>query len=257
MHSSHDSITVLFQNKGLDHSDLRKPKISECSYYSIAKDVNPLRCQVLEAYRKPSSKQVPLPSDFPFKSNPIYEDSDVSRIVSAARNSSIPDEYLKNNKLSWPNWTTIPSWSGSHALLSKSNLQLKVVGYLPVLPYPITKHETVYTLLVNLDNIAQSLDQDILPFVSDEGVYQYVVDIYLDNPGMFKRLFPMLGGFHMAKAACRCAGKYLRGSGIEDALIEPAVFGPAICESVLNGSHYYRSLLGLLMIEDSVKRLKL
>ena len=60
----------------------------------------------------------------------------------------------------------------------------------------------------------------------------------------------------MAKAGCRCAGKYLRGLGIEDAMIEPAVFGPKTSEAVLDGSHYYRSLLGLMMIEDSGKRLK-
>ena len=256
MYSSHDSMTVLFQTKGSNHSQLRKPKISQCSYYSTEKNVNPLNCQVLETYIKPSSKQVPLPSDFPFTSNPKYEDSDTSRIISAARNCCMPDDYVTKSNMTCSNLRTIPSWSGTHALISKSNLPLKVVGFLPVLPHPITKHETVYTLLVNLDNIAQSLDQEVLPFFSDEGVYQYVVDIYLDNPGIFKRLFPMLGGFHMAKAACRCAGKYLRGSGIEDALIEPAVFGPTVCESVLNGSHYYRSTLGLLMIEDSIQRLK-
>ena len=65
----------------------------------------------------------------------------------------------------------------SHALLSKADVKLKVVGYLPVFPYPITKHESVYSLLINLNSIAISLEQDVLPFVCDEGVYQYVVDI--------------------------------------------------------------------------------
>ena len=168
----------------------------------------------------------------------------------------MPDDYVAKSKIKCSDLKRIPSWSGTNAIISNSNMPLRVVGFLPVLPFPITKHETVYTLLVNQDKIAESLYQEISLFASNEGVFQYVVDIYLDDPGIFKRLFPMLGGFHMAKAACRWADKYLRGSGIEDALIEPAVFGPTVCESVLNGSHYYRSILGLLMVEDCIQRLK-
>ena len=218
--------------------------------------MNPLKCQALETYQKPPTKKLSLPLDFPVVPNPTYEDSNVSKIVCTARNASIPSEFKINNDFPSPDWKTIPSWSGSHALLSKADVKLKVVGYLPVFPYPITKHESVYSLLINLNSIAISLEQDVLPFVCDEGVYQYVVDIYLDKLELFVNLFPMLGGFHMAKAGCRCAGKYLRGLGIEDAMIEPAVFGPKTSEAVLDGSHYYRSLLGLMMIEDSGKRLK-
>ena len=90
------------------------------------------------------------------------------------------------------------------------------VEFLPVLPHPVTKHETVYTCLVNLSSIAATLKQDVLPFTCDEGVYHIVIDIYLHKPEMFSKLFTMLCGFHMAKAAFRCAGKFLRGSGIAD-----------------------------------------
>ena len=81
-------------------------------------------------------------------------------------------------------------------------------------PCPITRHESVYSFLINLNSIAVSLEQDVLPFVCHEGVYQYVVNIYIDEPDIFVNLFPLLGGFHMAKAGLRCAGTYLQGSGI-------------------------------------------
>ena len=57
----------------------------------------------------------------------------------------------------------------------------------------------------------------------------------------------MLGAFHMAKVAQHCAGKYIKGSGFEDALVENKVFVVKVMESVLNGKHYVRSLILLCM----------
>ena len=65
-----------------------------------------------------------------------------------------------------------------------------------------------------------------MPIVCDEGVYQIVVDIVMNEPDTFDNLFPMLGMFHFAKVLLRCAGRYLTGSGMQDALIESGVFGP-------------------------------
>ena len=61
----------------------------------------------------------------------------------------------------------------------------------------------------------------------------------------------------MARAALRCAGKYLRGSGAEEAFIESRIFGPKILESVLSGGHYYRSFNGLVILGDAITRLKI
>ena len=57
---------------------------------------------------------------------------------------------------------------------------------------------------------------------------------------MFDDLFPILGMFHFAKVLLRCPGRYLRGSGIDDALIESKVFGPNTISTVLSGGHYVR-----------------
>ena len=52
----------------------------------------------------------------------------------------------------------------------------------------------------------------------------------------------MLGCFHMTKAAPRFAGKYLEGCGTVDAFIEEDIYGLKTQNTVLSGSHYYRSL---------------
>ena len=83
-----------------------------------------------------------------------------------------------------------------------------------------------------------------------------MVDILLSASEKFKDLFPCLGPFHMARILQKCAGKLLRGSGLDDLLIECGTFGQGVMETVLNGNHYYRSLAGLLIIEDLIVSIK-
>ena len=61
-------------------------------------------------------------------------------------------------------------------------------------------------------------------------------------------MFLCLGPFHWTRVLLRCQGKLLRGSGPDDALVECAVFGPGVIESVLTGSHYVRALTGMLLL---------
>ena len=91
-----------------------------------------------------------------------------------------------------------------------------------------------------------------MPIWTDEQVFGKMVDVVLSNPTKFKKLFPMMGTFHWARVLQKCGGKLLRGSGIEDALIECGTFGPEVMETMLNDKHYYRSLAVLLIIEDLV-----
>ena len=121
----------------------------------------------------------------------------------------------------------------------------------------INYRQTVYTCLRNCDNIASQLRQKTLPVVYDEGVYHLVTQIYLQQPELFLRIFPMLGGFHFTKTALHCAGKFLKGSGVEDIFTECRIFGPKTVDSVMNGKHYYRSLEGLTILSESMTRMKM
>ena len=43
----------------------------------------------------------------------------------------------------------------------------------------------------------------------------------------------MLGGLYLTKTALYCAGKFLKGSGVEDIFIECGIFGPKTVDSVI------------------------
>ena len=50
--------------------------------------------------------------------------------------------------------------------------------------------------------------------------------------------------------ALACLGKYLKGSGAENNLIQSAVFGVNVTDSVLSGKNYVRSLKGLQLLKE-------
>ena len=66
----------------------------------------------------------------------------------------------------------------------------------------------------------------------------------------------MLGSFHTAKTSLKCAGKFIKGSGAEDAFIECGLYGPKSVQTILGGTHYYRSFNGLTMLSEAIERLK-
>ena len=87
-------------------------------------------------------------------------------------------------------------------------------------------------------------------------MYRIVVDIMLNKPNEFPKLIPFLGGFHMAKCALHCFWKVVRGSGLEDGLIETEVFGEKSIETVFGATNYVRSFRGLLIVESVMNRIK-
>jgi hypothetical protein len=125
---------------------------------------------------------------------------------------------------------SMPSWSAF-----KEQVPEKIVCFLPVLPYPVTKYKTVYTALKNFQGILDQLKQDKQAIACDEGlgVYWIAKEIMLWRPSEFENIVLCLGSFHMIKIFLGCIGKYLRESGAESIWIENgnpgSVRGLAIC----------------------------
>lgn len=131
----------------------------------------------------------------------------------------------------------IPTWAAFNSVLSEEPLRpTQIVGFLPVIPHPVSEYSTVYTALHNFLKVLRQLKQSKLP----------VTDIVL-----------LLGPFHLAKIAFACNGKYLKESGAHLIFTESSVFGPAVTESVLKGMNYVRSLKGYILLSETLRRLQL
>ena len=57
----------------------------------------------------------------------------------------------------------------------------------------------------------------------------------------------------MSKCAQHCIGKYIKGTGLEDCLVETGVFGVKVMESFLAGTHYVRSMRGIQIVSNAIE----
>ena len=103
----------------------------------------------------------------------------------------------------------LPTWGGIHALVSKVNVPLMRVGFLPMIPKPVTEYTTVHKALTNYQSVRRQLNQPILPIFSDEGVFRIVTDVGVSYPDICKDIYPMVGMFHYCKVLLRCSGGYV------------------------------------------------
>ncbi len=83
----------------------------------------------------------------------------------------------------------LPPWGGIHALVTTANVPLMRVGFLPVIPSPVTEYATVRQSLTNFQASQRQLNQDTMAIVSDEGVFHISVDIFMSESGHFRRPF--------------------------------------------------------------------
>ena len=93
----------------------------------------------------------------------------------------------------------MPSWSAYNSVISTETLPESVVGFLPLLPYPVTQYDTVYTSLANFQDVLNQLQQEKIAIICDEGVYKIAREILLWRPDEFSDIVLCLGNFHLIK----------------------------------------------------------
>ena len=243
-------VTSMFQGTTVNRP-LHKPPVSSTGLSHTDPILRTkLPCQEVDHHAKPVVRPA-LPPDMllhPENKQATLLDMPTSRSVSAKR------EFLISLICCGASAGDPLIWAAVHTLVSSAVVSMMRVGFLPVIPRPITESATVRHCLTNFQSVRRQLNQASMAIWCDEGVFTPAVDIYLHETEQFKDLFLCMGPFHWARVLLRCLGKLLRGSGPDDALVECAMFG--VIESVLNGSHYVRALTGMLIVEDVIRSLQ-
>lgn len=79
-------------------------------------------------------------------------------------------------------------------------------------------------------------------------VCRILFQLVLQSPTATEKFLPMLDCFHLTKAVEHFLGKFLKGSRVQDALIETNCFGLKILGQTLRGTHYVQLLRGMTII---------
>ena len=253
----HDTVCILYQNKS--RSEMCKPKISDTAVKHGPKAFKgTLPCQVLKELKKPV-RHANIPHSYTVDGELYNSDAEVTaRVADRAWSISRLDlTAVKVENMKYPSSQTMPSWSAANSVWTKEDVPVKNIAFLPVLPHPITKYDTVYTVMKNMVSICSLLEQDAIPLYADEKVYCMAKEIQFLRPQEFSCLFLCLGTFHTAKTVMKCIGKSLTGSGAEAAWLNSGVHGPAVIDhSILNATHYNRALSGLSQLAEAMQRLQ-
>lgn len=252
---THDTVSVLMQDK--PDSTRKKPNISDTNVDHRCKQfTSELPCQKQRVYIKPSKKpEVPQY----LGDNDIVFDDNLSAIKMKDLLWCIARLDLSDIDNIKPTCEDqqMPSWQAFNSLITDEAVPEKIVGFLPVIPHPVTEYATVYTALKNFQNILSQLKQTHIAITADEGVYHIAQEIKMQHPDEFQNVILCLGSFHMIKIVLACIGKYLEDSGAETIWLENGIFGPNVIKSVLGGTHYVRSLKGMLLLCETIERLQL
>ena len=164
------------------------------------------------------------------------------------------EEYIL---LKIPTTQNTPSWTPFNSTVIKDDRCKQIVGYLPIIPSPVTEYSTVYTCLKNFNILLRQLNQEYLAVACDEGVYRIARSIMFENEKEFEKIVLCLGSFHMIKVTLSCIGKYLQNSGVESIFIETGLFGIHVTEQLLAGANYARSVKGFNYLAEALRRLQL
>ena len=208
-----------------------------------------------------SSKKIDLPDSYtPPPQLFSMEDADYTTIIQndiAWIISRLDLSDISNNTASpFGEQQSMPSWSSFNSVISERKRKIQQVGFLPILPHPVTQYETVYTSLINFKHVLNQVTQSQMAVYCDEGVYHIAREITLQRPDECSGIVLCSGSFHMIKAFLACIGKYLSGSGCRIIWTQNKVFGIDVVESVLSGSRYERSLDGICLLGECISRLQ-
>jgi hypothetical protein len=249
---SHYAALVLFQDATVNRP-LYKPPVSSTGLNHADPILRTkLFCQEVPPHNKPVVRPT-LAADMM-----LHPENKLSTLLDmqTARSVAVKREFLISLIRLGASVEGPLIWAAVHTLVSSAVVPMMRVGFLPVVPRPITERATVRHCLTNLQSVRRQLSQTSMAVWCDEGVFAIACDIYLHETEQFHDVLLCMGPFHWTRVLLRCQGKLLRGSGPDDALIECAVFGPGVIESVLNGSHYVRALTGMLIVEDLIRSLQ-
>ena len=242
-YSSHDTVLVIFQNQPRVNvsEDIQMTSCPE--QRGKRKLVDVLPCQVIEkSYLVKGTGDIPKS----FTTTP-YSDN---------RKHCLDSDYfvwcIARQKCTDHEERSFPSFT---ATMSAHQDQLKFnitkTSFVPILPYVATEMDTIFTTMLNFQDVLKQKNALSGALWSDEGVYAIAKEIQLLKPEQFGNIFLGMGPFHMEKIVISYLGKFLGCIGIDLALIETETFGKHVVEnSVMTGGHYCKAKEAMSLVSE-------
>ena len=250
---SHDTILMLFQNSNTPVNQEKSFSKKTSVTTQHQKSLNAiLPCQELTKMGKfsgrgkiPATFSVGTQIDLSGKKRELEMQHMLWILARYLENSSSDDDH------------NVPSFAAVKSLLDTSSCSATRCAFTPILPHPATEYDTIFTTMINFQDVLRQRGREAGALWSDEGVYHIAKEIQLLQPEKFSNIFLGLGGFHLEKVVIGCLGTYLECSGIHHLLVEEKIFGPGVVNSVMSGGNYVRGKRGMALIAEAMQQLQI
>ena len=252
--TSHDTVLTLFQNVQKINA-LRKESETishKISVEKVGKLKTVLECQKI-IHMGPVSKRGSIPADY----NVSNGDFNTPFISTTSKDYLLWALCRQHSRLtsSSENIRYVPTFTAVRSTFSKNLFHPTTTAFVPILPYKATEYDSIYTTMINFQDVIKQESQDYGGLWCDKGVYRLAEEIQFLKSDQFNNLFLGLGGFHFEKIVYGCLGSFLEPSGISSILVKLECFGSSVIDSVMGGKDYVRSKKGLSSINEAILNL--
>lgn len=152
---------------------------------------------------------------------------------------------------------SLPSFIALNSKINEESVYLTCKSFIPILPYPATKMDSIFTTMLNFQDVLLQRKEPYGALWCDEGVYCIAKEIQLLRPHQFGNIFLGMGPFHWVKIIAAAAGTFLQQSGITDALVNSGVYGKGVAEaSVMKGGDYIKAKEGMGIIAETMEHMQ-
>lgn len=153
---------------------------------------------------------------------------------------------------------TVPSLGGWISLTGEGSDNRKTtVEYMPPINAPITDNTTVMHVLKISQEASAAVGQAYTIITFDLAAAKKAYEILWTYPDRFHNVIIRLGAFHMACALIGSIGKYMKGSGLEEVVVQSAVCASGSIDKVMNGKHYNRARYVIRISLEALERMLL
>ncbi|KAJ8917907.1 hypothetical protein NQ315_002600 [Exocentrus adspersus] len=133
-------------------------------------------------------------------------------------------------------------WSEYHNLICNDSVKVSTISYLPFLNNPHTEFDTIYTSMLRLVQLAESLHQKHIIITEDLAIYSKAQEIlWNEPPAIIDKVTLQLGGMHLTMAFIASIGFLYRDGDLSNMLPDTDVYATNSCKQILEvaGGHLY------------------
>ena len=136
------------------------------------------------------------------------------------------------------------TWGAFNSLLSASGPKRNIALVPPLIRLPPTGYDTLFTGQMRARDIAtHAMGPEAITVVTlDLQLYDMAMKLWMEREDTQKHFLSRPGELHIVFWALAALGKYVEGSGIDQAWVEAGIYSPTTVTQILNGKHMYRAL---------------